>query len=131
MSTVSVIIPCFNAEKTIRRTVRSVLRQTCRDLEIILVNDSSSDGTETILSQLAETDARIRVIHHEKNLGEGAARFTGVHATGCRYLCFLDADDTLTQDAIATLLSVAEIEDADIVEGKGAMCRIVFSALLN
>ena len=117
MSTVSVIIPCFNAEKTIRRTVNSVLRQTCRDLEIILVNDSSTDGTGTVLSQLAETDARIRVIHHDKNLGEGAARFTGVHATRCRYLCFLDADDTLTQDAIATLLSVAETEDADIVEG--------------
>ena len=117
MSTVSIIIPCFNAEKTIRKTVQSVLRQTYRDLEIILVDDSSSDGTETVLSQLAKTDPRIRVIHHEKNLGEGAARFTGVYATKCRYLCFLDADDTLTQDAIATLLSVAETENADIVEG--------------
>jgi len=117
MAKVSVIIPCFNSEKTISRAVKSVVRQSFRDLDVILINDASTDGTGTILKRLADSDARIRVVCHDKNLGVDHARFTGVREATSQYLCFLDADDTMTKDAITSLLSIAEREDADIVEG--------------
>lgn len=117
MAKVSIIIPCYNTEKTVRRAVKSVAHQSFRDLDIILVNDASTDGTGTILQRLAESDSRIRVIAHDENLGVDFARFTGVRESKTQYLCFLDADDTMKKDAIASLLNIAEKEDADIVEG--------------
>ena len=117
MAKVSIIIPCYNSEKTVYRTVKSVVHQSFRDLDIILVNDASTDGTGTKLKRLADSDSRIQVICHNKNLGRDYARFSGVRAATSEYLCFLDADDTMTRDAIASLLSFAEKEDADIVEG--------------
>ena len=82
-----------------------------------MVNDASTDGTEVILQQMARTDDRLRILHYAKNMGLDYARFSGVNAAKGRYLCFLDADDTLPRNAISSLLSVAEREDADIVEG--------------
>ena len=117
MARVSVIIPCYNTKKTVRRAVKSVVRQSFRDLDIILVDDASTDGTGTTLERLADSDSRIRVICHKKNLGRDLSRFSGIQAANSRYLCFLDADDTMTQDAIASLVKIAEKEDADIVEG--------------
>lgn len=117
MAKVSVIVPCYNTEKTVCRAVNSVVHQSFRDLEIILVNDASTDGTMAKLKRLANSDSRIRVICHEKNLGLDLARFSGVRAATSPYLCFLDADDTMTKEGIASLLPVAEREDADIVEG--------------
>lgn len=117
MAKVSIIIPCYNTEKTVCRAVKSVVRQSFCDLEILLVNDASTDGTGTILKRLAESDSRIRVICHNENLGVDFARFTGVREATSQYLCFLDADDTMTKDAIMSLLSIAEKEEADIVEG--------------
>ncbi len=117
MVKVSIIIPCYNTEKTVCRAVKSVVHQSYRELDIILVNDASTDGTGAKLKRLADTDSRIQVICHDKNLGLDYARFTGVRASTSEYLCFLDADDTMTSDAIASLLSIAEKEEADIVEG--------------
>lgn len=117
MAKVSIIIPCYNTEKTVCRAVKSVVNQSFRDLDIVLVNDASTDGTEEKIKRLAETDSRIRVICHDQNLGVDFARFTGIQATTSPYLCFLDADDTMTTTAISSLLSMAEREDADIVEG--------------
>lgn len=117
MAKISIIIPCYNSQKTVFRAVKSVVRQSFRDLNIILVNDSSTDGTEAILKRLAESDSRIRVVSHDENLGVDFARFTGIQEATSPYLCFLDADDNLTKDAISTLLFIAEREDADIVEG--------------
>ena len=117
MAKVSIIIPCYNTEKTVCRAVKSIVHQSYRELDIILVNDASTDGTGAKLKQLADSDSRIHVICHDKNLGLDYARFTGVGASTSEYLCFLDADDTMTSDAIASLLSIAEKEEADIVEG--------------
>lgn len=120
MAKVSIIIPCYNAEKTVCRAVKSLIHQSYRDLDIVLVNDASTDGTGDKLKRIAETDSRIRVICHNKNLGVDFARFTGIRETKSPYLCFLDADDTMTKDAISSLLSIAETENADIVEGSSS-----------
>ena len=88
---VSVIIPVYNCENTIERAVTSVLNQTFRDFELIIVDDGSTDGTKEELNKI--TDPRIRVIDHERNLGAAAARNTGMrHARG-KYIALLDSDD--------------------------------------
>lgn len=114
---VSVIIPCYNAQKTVVRTVKSVLSQTFEEVEIILVDDASTDNTAIILDRLARADTRIQIVKHQKNMGEGAARFSGINASKGKYICFIDADDTFTPDAIKILYDTAEREHTDITEG--------------
>ena len=92
MPSISVIIPVYNAEKYIKDCLRSILQQTFYDIEIICVNDGSTDNTGTILEEYAIQDNRLKVIHQD-NAGAGAARNKGMkYATG-DYYSFLDADD--------------------------------------
>lgn len=90
--TVSVVVPAFNAEKTIARAVHSALLQSFAPHEIVVVNDGSSDRTGHVLSKLLSTSGRIRVLHQE-NRGVSDARNTGVRAATGDYVAFLDADD--------------------------------------
>ena len=94
---ISIIIPVYNGEQHLERCVRSVLNQTYRKLEIILVNDGSTDGTAALCDRLATEDARIRVIHQE-NGGVSAARNAGLDAATGRFIGFVDADDTISED---------------------------------
>lgn len=92
--TISVVIPVFNAEETISRCLRSVQAQEIHDLEILCVDDGSTDRSTTIIEQMAAEDPRIQLIR-QKNRSAGAARNNGMaHARGI-YLHFLDADDTV------------------------------------
>ena len=86
----SVIIPAFNAEKFIARAIKSVLRQTNQNFEIIIINDGSQDQTEAAISQFE--DNRIVYLYQE-NSGVSAARNRGILASKGEYICFLDADD--------------------------------------
>ncbi len=90
MPRISVIIPTYNAEKFIAKTVRSVLNQTCQDFEILIVNDESSDRSAEICWQL--NDHRIRIINQE-NRGLPGARNTGIRQAKGEFIAFLDADD--------------------------------------
>ncbi|WP_243373871.1 glycosyltransferase [Geotalea sp. SG265] len=93
MPKVSVIIPAFNCERYIRQAVESVLSQTERDLELLVVNDGSTDGTLSIVERLAEKDNRIRVISQPNSGKPSIARNRGIrHASG-EFVSFLDADD--------------------------------------
>lgn len=92
--TVSIITPCFNAEKTLRKTVLSVLEQTFEDWELILIDDNSKDSTLTIAQQLADKDRRIKIIHLKTNGGAAKARNEGIRVANGRYIAFIDADDT-------------------------------------
>ncbi|MBR4863352.1 MAG: glycosyltransferase [Oscillospiraceae bacterium] len=94
---ISIIIPVYNGEQHLERCVRSVLNQTYRKLEIILVNDGSTDGTADLCDRLATQDSRIRVIHQE-NGGVSAARNAGLDAATGRFIGFVDADDTISED---------------------------------
>ena len=89
---VSVIIPVYNAERYLRKCLDSVLNQTLRDIEIICVDDSSTDDSLKILNEYAVRDSRVRVITQE-NGGAGKARNTGMDAASGEFLSFLDADD--------------------------------------
>lgn len=89
---VSIIVPVYNAEKWLRRLVRSIQSQTCKDWECLLVNDGSTDGTGEICDSIAASDSRFRVIH-QANSGPNAARNRGIEAAQGDFFVFPDADD--------------------------------------
>ena len=89
---VSIITPCYNGEKYIPQTIRSVLAQTWENWEMIIVDDGSSDSSAQIIRSFAEADSRIRLLQQE-NAGSAAARNAGIRAARGRYLALLDADD--------------------------------------
>ena len=101
---VSVIIPVYNVEEYLEEAVLSVCKQTYKNLEIILVNDGSTDKSPEICNHLALTDKRIRVIHKE-NGGLSSARNTGIKSAIGKYLFFIDSDDLIEKETIETLLN--------------------------
>lgn len=102
---VSVIIPVYNVEKYLARCVDSIKNQTYSHLEILLIDDGSTDSSGALCEELAVMDKRIRVIH-QKNGGLSCARNTGIaHAKG-KYLTFVDSDDWTKQDMIEYLYSL-------------------------
>lgn len=86
-------MPVFNAEKTMRRSIESVLGQTCRALELVAVDDGSSDGSVGILREYAAADARVQLVLQARNGGVAAARNAGVRAASGSHVAFLDSDD--------------------------------------
>lgn len=110
---ISVIMSAYNAQKTISRAIRSVLNQTYDDIELIVVNDCSTDNTEKIVKKYK--DNRIVYIKHDVNLGAGCARNTGIkNATG-DYIAFLDSDDYYNKEYIQTMVDGTENGTFDIV----------------
>lgn len=92
---ISVIVPVYNAEKTLRQCVDSILAQECKDFELLLIDDGSKDGSPAICDEYAEKDARVRVFHKE-NGGVSSARNVGLdHAKG-EWITFIDSDDYIT-----------------------------------
>ena len=111
---VSIIIPAYNVEMYIEQCLRSVIGQSYRCIEAIVIDDGSSDSTQRIVSELARRDGRIRLIP-QVNLGVSAARNRGIIAARGDYVFFLDADDWLEPNAIEKLVQCASESDADIV----------------
>jgi len=105
---VSVIVPCYNSEATVRETLDSVLAQSFEDWEAVIVNDASTDGSVAILASYGQKDSRFRLLCHEENRGLAATRNTGIRAARGTYLNFLDADDMLAPGALATMVSTAQ-----------------------
>lgn len=115
--TFSIIIPVYNAEKYLESCVQSVLNQKeCGDFELILVDDGSRDHSPALCDQLAQQDARIRVIH-QKNQGVSVARNTGIDAAEGQYILFLDSDDLWENNLLETLESHARQHPDVIVYG--------------
>ena len=100
---VSIIVPVYNAERTVGRCIESILNQEYRDFELLLVNDGSTDASGSLCDGYAAKDSRIRVIH-KKNAGVSAARNTALDLAQGTYLQFLDSDDWLTPDATSSLV---------------------------
>lgn len=96
----SVVIPAYNAEKFIRNSIQSVLKQTIHDFEILVVDDGSIDNTGKVVESIG--DQRIKYIKQE-NGGVSVARNTGIKAAEGEYICFLDADDLWYEDHLETL----------------------------
>ena len=94
----SVVMPVYRAQEYLEESVRSVLSQTFGDLELILVDDCSPDGSGTVCDDAARRDERVRVLHLPENRGAGRARNAGIEAARGQYLAFMDADDTMDPD---------------------------------
>lgn len=111
---ISVIVPVYNVAEYLPNCLDSVIHQTYRNLEIILVDDGSTDTSGEICEKYASIDGRIRVIH-QKNLGAAAARNTGISNASGNYIAFIDADDWLEINTFAAML--CEMGDADVITG--------------
>lgn len=110
---VSIIVPAYNAEEVVGKCVESILSQTLPDIEIIAVDDGSTDETRQILEKYAAKDSRIRLIKKDKNEGLSAARNSAIEIANGKYVGFVDADDWIEKDYIRTLY--ADGRDADLI----------------
>ena len=110
---ISVILCAYNEEKFIRKAIESVVNQTLKCIEIIIVNDGSTDNTLDIINGYAKDDSRIKVIDQE-NIGLGASRNKGMKIAAGEYVTFLDADDWFIEEAFEISYNEAKEKDTDI-----------------
>ena len=115
---ISVIVPIYNAEKYLGQCIDSVLRQKFTDLELLLVNDGSTDGSGDVCDQYALKDARVRVLHKE-NTGVSDTRNKALDIAQGDYLIFLDADDYWTDETfLEKFYNVAVEKNLDVLRGE-------------
>lgn len=118
---VSVIVPVYKVEPYLRRCLDSIINQTYKNLEIILVDDGSPDNCPVICDEYAARDSRVKVIH-QNNGGISAARNAGLDIATGDYIAFVDSDDTIAKDMYRKMVDVVEHERADIV--KCGVCEV-------
>lgn len=114
-SLISVIVPIYNVEKYLQKCVDSIINQTYKNLEIILVDDGSPDNCPQMCDDYAKKDSRIKVVHKE-NGGLSDARNAGMKVATGEYVSFIDSDDYISLDFYETLLQTMIDNDSDIVE---------------
>lgn len=110
---VTVVLPIYNVEKYLERCIKSVINQTYKNLEIILVDDGSTDSSSKICDTYKEKDKRIKVVH-QKNAGLSAARNSGMRIATSNYICFIDSDDYIENDMIEYLYNGMKKYDSKI-----------------
>ena len=118
---ISVITPVYKTEGYLDQCVKSILNQSYRDFEFILVDDGSPDRCGAMCDCWAEKDCRVKVIHCANN-GVSAARNAGIDQAKGDYLCFVDSDDWVAEDYLETLYTLAKENEADMaygIDGKG------------
>ncbi len=111
---VSVIIPAYNVKKYIADTIQSVIDQTYSNLEIIVVNDASTDGTPEVLERLGSNHPQLKIIHQKENIGAAAARNKGYLNAKGNFIKFLDADDMINPEMIECQMILVKNEDCII-----------------
>lgn len=111
---ISVIVPIYNVEKYINRCIKSLINQTLKDIEIILVDDGSPDACPHICDQWATIDQRIKVIHKE-NGGASSARNIGIENASGKYIAFVDSDDYVELNMYENMIKINDRYDCDIV----------------
>ncbi len=116
MKTISVIIPVYNTEKELPKCLKSICEQTYKDLEIICIDDGSTDGSSQVLDEFSMKDNRIKVVH-QKNGGESNARNTGLKMASGEYIAFCDCDDWIDTDMYEILARELNCENIDMVGG--------------
>lgn len=115
---VSVILPVYNSEKYISNTLKSLITQTLKEIEIICVNDGSNDNSIQILQEFEKKDERIKIID-KKNQGVWKARMDGIKKAEGEYITFMDSDDYVKENFLESLYKNITKNDSDI-----AICRI-------
>lgn len=114
MEKVSVIVPVYNGEKHLRQCVESIMAQDYKNLEILLINDGSTDGSALLCEQLRKQDRRVRVVHKVKNEGLGAARNTSLEVATGDYIVFVDADDWIDPNHVSDLHELLTRTGSDV-----------------
>src|SRR5690554_5493051 len=112
---VSVIVPVFNAGEKLAPSIESLLNQTLKDIEIIIVNDASTDNSGSVIDQLAKENTNIVPVHFSENKGVHEARLAGLKKSTAPWIGFLDADDFARPNMFYALLEAAEVNKVDIV----------------
>ena len=110
----TIVVPVYNTKTTIDRTIESIINQTYYDLEIILIDDGSVDGTSQVCDEWTKRDMRIKCIH-KHNEGLGLTRNRGIAEAKGKYIFFIDSDDYIENNMVADLIRKAEEYNADIV----------------
>lgn len=113
---ISIIVPTYNVEKYIRTCIESILAQTYRNVEVIIVNDGSTDQSLAVISDLICSHHNVKVIN-QKNQGLSVARNTGIDVATGKYITFVDADDKIMPGFVSSLYQIADKTGADIVRG--------------
>jgi glycosyltransferase involved in cell wall biosynthesis len=114
---ISLVVPVFNKAPYLAQTLESVLAQSLREIEVVCVDDGSTDGSLQILRQFAERDPRVHVLVNERNMGAGRSRNRGLHHARGRYVRFIDADDLVPPGTFLTLYRLIVDDAVDAVKG--------------
>ena len=135
--TISVIVPIYNVEKYLDRCLKSIINQTYKNLEIILIDDGSPDNCGTICDEYAKKDNRIKVVHKD-NGGLVKARNTGLDIATGEYISFIDPDDWIELNMYEEMIKIADETNTDIVRcgyyrdnDKESMERISFGVKVD
>lgn len=116
MCTISIIVPVYNTQSYLEKCIESLMNQTFRDIEIICIDDCSSDNSKKILEQMSAKDKRVKVIYHEQNQGTLQARKHGVNRATGKYIMFVDSDDQLELHACENLYEHMCNENVDMIQ---------------
>lgn len=114
---VSIIVPAYNVEKYIEKCVTSILEQTYTNIEVIVVDDGSTDKTGEIIDNISQNDSRLQVLH-KKNAGVSAARNSGIEISKGEYLVFVDGDDYISQDYVEYMINLIKSTGSDFCLSK-------------
>lgn len=112
---ISVIMAAYNAEATIRQSIQSVLNQTYSNLELLVIDDCSRDGTATLAEKIAKTDSRVRLIFNEKNSGVSYTRKHGLKEAKGEWIAILDSDDAWAPKKLEKQIKLQEKTNADLL----------------
>lgn len=112
---ISIIIPCYNAKDTIKRCLDSVLNQTYKDIEIILINDASTDKTLDILNEYKNLYKKLIIINHEENKGISYSRNEGIKKASGELISFIDSDDYMNSNMIEVMVNKLREDSSDLV----------------
>jgi glycosyltransferase involved in cell wall biosynthesis len=120
---VSVVIPAYNRKATIGRAVLSILTQSINDLEVVVVDDGSHDGTSQAVEEIAKGDPRVRLVRYGSNRGAQAARNSGIKAARGEWIAFLDSDDTWLSSSVQLRIAAAQSGNVQVVHSAGFVLR--------
>lgn len=123
MSRVTVLVAAYNAAEYLEECLDSLVNQTLRDIQIVCIDDASTDSTPVILKRYAESDSRFVILRMEQNSGQAVARNRGIEVADGEYITMLDADDTMSADALEKAVSVL---DSDPDTGSVLLKLILF-----
>ena len=122
MVKISIVIPMYNVEQYIERCLYSVLNQTLTDIEVICIDDNSSDKTYDLAQKISNLDQRVKLIKNQQNIGAASSRNKGVSISDGEYIWFVDADDYIENDVLRKMYDIASSGKLDVLRVRYSVC---------